>query len=89
MELGGVANESDLYAGAEGHRTLQQAILDLNRINREAEAQSPSPEVRTQMAEQMLPVLRSTRLVVSNELRRQLGLKPLVLGIGPGDAGAA
>jgi len=89
MELGGVANESDLYAGPDGHQTLQQAILDLNRINREAEAQPPSLEVRTQMAERMLPVLRGARLVLSNELRRQLGLKPLTLGIGPGDAGVA
>lgn len=90
MELGGVAAESDLFAGLAGHESLTQSIHQLNRIDRDSrqEAKLDAPAARTRMAERMLVVLRDTRLIVANELRKQRGLEPLKILIGPGENGA-
>jgi hypothetical protein len=91
MQLAAVAAESDLYAGLSGHKALVEGIHQLNGIDRDSKVDAKTNVVaaRTRMATRMLPVLRSARLVVANELRKQFGLEPLTELIGPGEDGAA
>jgi hypothetical protein len=91
IRLGEVAAESDLFAREQGHSTIVASVHQLNAIDRDSKAPAQQDVVaaRTAMANRMLPVLRSARLVLSNELRSQLGLTRIAAPVTPEPNGAA